>query len=150
MELHCRKAAMSPKYLMPRFVRMFSICGRKFKGVFRSHRAHGSLRGRRCRLIMASGTGASKRSGARSPEFRRIDVGRRGHPASVPMGRLYTRTGVFAFWAISCRQLLFGPNEGCPVAPDAGHNDGQLSGRCNNGFLQSSSRDEPHGPCLER
>ena len=54
-----------------------------------------SLRGRRCRLIMASGTGASKRSAARSPEFRRIDIGRRGHPATVPMGRLYTQTGVF-------------------------------------------------------
>jgi hypothetical protein len=46
---------------------------------------------------MASGTGASKRSAARSPEFRRIDIGRRGHPATVPMGRLYTQTGVFGF-----------------------------------------------------
>jgi hypothetical protein len=76
----------------------FSICGRKFKGVFRSHRAHGSLRGRRYRLIMASGTGASKWSAARSPGFRRIDIRRRGHPATVPMGRLYTRTGVFGWW----------------------------------------------------
>ena len=76
---------------------MFSICGLNFKGVFQSHRAHGSLRGRRCRLIMASGTGASKRSAARSPNFRRIDIRRRGHPATVPMGRLYTQAGVFGF-----------------------------------------------------
>ena len=46
-------------------------------------------------LIVASGTGASKRAAARSPNFRRIDIRQRGHPATVPMGRLYTRTGVF-------------------------------------------------------
>lgn len=85
---------------MLRNARMFSICGRYFKGVFWSHRVHGSLRGRRCRLIMASGAGASKWSAARSPEFRRIDIRQRGHPASVPMGRLYTWTGVFC-WRLS-------------------------------------------------
>lgn len=41
--------------------------------------------------------------------------------------RLHTRTGLFVFSALSCKQLLFGPREGCPVAPDAGHHDGQLS-----------------------
>ena len=30
--------------------------------------------------------------------FRRIDIRQRGHPASVPMGLLYTRTGVFGWW----------------------------------------------------
>lgn len=89
--------------------RTFSICGAKFKGVFQPHRLHGSLRGRQYRLKMASRAGASKRSAARLPEVRRVDIGWRGHPATVPIiarsahrsvmlprgGRLYTRTGVY-------------------------------------------------------
>ena len=83
----CRTNYPLPQQSRPWHIlqRMFSICGPKFKGVFQSHRDHGSLRRRRCRPIMASGTGASKRSAARSPEFRRIDIVKRGHPASVPI-----------------------------------------------------------------
>lgn len=109
----CRTNYPLPQQSRPWHIlqRMFSICGPKFKGVFQSHRDHGSLRRLRCRPIMASGTGASKRSAARSPEFRHIDIGKRGHPASVPIiarqvhrtarlprgGRLYAQTGVFGF-----------------------------------------------------
>jgi len=70
---------------------MFSNCGLSDKGSFSvSHRAHGSLRGRRqvmARPMMASGTGCLYMSVARSlmnlawPQHHSRD-----HPASVPMG----------------------------------------------------------------
>lgn len=66
--------------------RMFSICSPRIKGdLVRSHRAHGSLRGRSSRPIMASGTERLRWSAARSP-LGRIDIRPRGRSASVPMG----------------------------------------------------------------
>lgn len=80
-----RMVALGSMPLSDSFARMFSICGPCFKVGLVSHRAHGSLRGRSCRPMMASVTGCLRWSAARSPDWR-IDIRQRGHPASVPMG----------------------------------------------------------------
>ena len=91
----------------------------------------------------------------RSPEFRRIDIRRRGHPATVPIiarqayriamlprgGDVFTPGRAYSVRAISCRQLLFCPGEGRTVAPNAGHDDSQFSRRRNDGSFYSPSCD---------
>lgn len=67
-----------------------------------------------------------------------------------PDGTSLHPDGRIRFWIISCRQLLFGQGEGRAVTPDAGHDDSQFSRRRNDGFFHSPSRDQPHGPRLER